>query len=302
MVVNQTQGAASGEGRTTCRPVARALGRGRHTLRHLVAAGAGALALTCVCAPAGAQVAGQAPAPAQAAKPHCEIPKDLARFNAPLPNLTQNVATLNGIHIIALGSSSTAGSGASNQLASYPARLDAELDRRFPRKDFIVTNYGTGGQLAADMLIRIREDVLSQKPGLVIWQTGVNDAVQDVGVEQFQETLERGVRDLKRAGIDVILVDMQFYPRSERVAVYGDYLKAMRTVANEQNVPLFGRFAIMKHLVKSGQYTSSQLLAPDNFHLNDLSYGCLADLLADAIEEQVKAGIRTSFGSPAVMR
>lgn len=253
--------------------------------------------------PAGGGVETQAaPAVEVVAKPKCHIPKDLVRFSAPLPNFTHTVATQRGIHIIALGSSSTAGSGASSQLASYPARLDAELDRRFPRKDFVVTNYGTGGQLASDMLTRIKEDVLDQMPALVIWQTGVNDAVQDVGVELFQETLERGVRDLKGAGIDVILVDMQFYPRSERVAVYGDYLKAMRTVARNENIPLFGRFAIMKHLLKSGQYTSSQLLAPDNFHLNDLSYGCLADLLADSIEEQVRAASRTSLGAPALMR
>jgi acyl-CoA thioesterase-1 len=238
---------------------------------------------------------------AQAPKRTCMVPKELGRFAAPLPHLTQAVTATNGVHIIALGSSSTAGSGASSQLASYPARLDAELDRRFPRKDFIVTNYGTGGQLARDMLTRIREDVLLQKPALVIWQTGVNDAVQDVGVESFQETLVAGIRELKNAGIDVVLVDMQFYPRSERVAVYGDYLKAMRLVAEGQNIPLFGRFAIMKHLVKSGQYTTDQLLAPDNFHLNDLSYGCLADLLADAIEEQVKSAMRTA-GPPALLR
>ncbi len=238
---------------------------------------------------------------AQAPRRTCMVPKELGRFAAPLPNLTQAVTATSGVHIIALGSSSTAGSGASSQLASYPARLDAELDRRFPRKDFIVTNYGTGGQLARDMLARIREDVLLQKPALVIWQTGVNDAVQDVGVETFQEALETGIRELKAAGIDVVLVDMQFYPRSERVAVYGDYLKAMRVVAEGQNIPLFGRFAIMKHLVKSGQYTTDQLLAPDNFHLNDLSYGCLADLLADAIEEQVKSAMRTA-GPPALLR
>lgn len=257
-------------------------------------------------APAWAQT-GTAPSgavnsnPAQATKRTCLVPKELGRFAAPLPHLTHSVAATGGIHIIALGSSSTAGSGASSQLASYPARLDAELDRRFPRKDFIVTNYGTGGQLARDMLTRIREDVLLQKPALVIWQTGVNDAVQDVGVEAFQETLQTGIRELKAASIDVVLVDMQFYPRSERVAVYGDYLKAMRVVAEGQNIPLFGRFAIMKHLVKTGQYTTSQLLAPDNFHLNDLSYGCLADLLADAIEEQVKSAMRTA-GPPALLR
>lgn len=250
--------------------------------------------------PSGAANANAA-ATAQTSKRSCQVPRELGRFSSPLPNLTRTVTSVNGVHIIALGSSSTAGSGASSQLASYPARLDAELDRRFPRKDFIITNYGTGGQLARDMLARIREDVLTQMPALVIWQTGVNDAVQDVGVEIFQETLKTGIRELKGAGIDVVLVDMQFYPRSERVAVYGDYLKTMRVVAGSENVPLFGRFAIMKHLVKSGQYTTDQLLAPDNFHLNDLSYGCLADLLADAIEEQVKAAMRTA-GPPALLR
>jgi lysophospholipase L1-like esterase len=252
------------------------------------------------CLAQTSQAQAQPPAIAATQVPVCQIPRELARFSAPLPNLTRNVAVLNAVHVIALGSSSTAGSGASSQLASYPARLDAELDRRFPRKDFIVSNYGTGGQLANNMLERIRQDVLAQLPALVVWQTGTNDAIQDVGVQAFRDTLEQGIRLLKTAGIDVILVDMQFYPRSERVAVYGDYLKAMRTVADEQNVPLFRRFAVMKHLVKSGQYTPDQLLAPDNFHLNDLSYGCLADLLADAIEDQVKAGIRTSAAQPRV--
>jgi lysophospholipase L1-like esterase len=262
--------------------------------RALLAAGLLTLAGFAGISPAVAQSAGSSPAAQQPRRPVCQVPRELARFTAPLPNLTRGVATLNGIHVIALGSSSTAGSGASSQLASYPARLDAELDRRFPKKDFVVSNYGTGGQLASQMLQRIRTDVLAQLPGLVVWQTGVNDAVQDVGVVAFRETLERGIRELRGAGVDVILVDMQFYPRSERVAVYGDYLKAMRDVADEMSVPLFRRFAIMKHLVKSGQYTSDQLLAPDNFHLNDLSYGCLADLLAEAIEEQVRAGSRTS--------
>jgi hypothetical protein len=37
------------------------------------------------------------------------------------------------------------------------------------------------------------------------------------------------------------------------------------------------------------QFTANRLLSPDLFHMNDLSYGCLATLMADAIEEQVKS-------------
>ena len=221
----------------------------------------------------------------------CSAPRDLIRFKNALPNLSRAVAKGNTVEVVALGSSSTAGSGASSPYASYPARLDAELDRRFPGKDFNVANFGVGGLLARDMLDRIHEHIgtRAKRPALVIWQTGVNDAIQAVSLAEFTEVLERGILDLRSAGIDVVLVDMQYYPRSERVAGYGDFLKTMRIIADRHKVALFQRFAIMKHLVKSGQHTPEELLAPDNFHLNDLSYGCLAELLADAIEEQIKA-------------
>ncbi len=224
----------------------------------------------------------------------CNVPRELARFDYPLIRLSQSVISDRIVHIIALGSSSTAGSGASSPQASYPARLDAELDRRFPGRDFQVANFGTGGLLARDMLERLHTHIIALKPALVIWQTGVNDAIQDVGLAQFRETLQRGVRDMKTAGIDVILVNHQFYPRAERVAGYVDYLAVMREVSDAERVPMFRRFAIMKHLIRSGQHTSEDLLAPDNFHLNDLSYGCLADLMADAIDERIKAGRMTA--------
>lgn len=222
--------------------------------------------------------------------PHCTVPRDLIRFSHPLGQLLRATSRDAEIHIVALGSSSTAGSGASSPQASYPAKLDAELDRRFPGKDFVVANYGTGGHSAKDMLERIETSIIHHPPSLVLWQTGVNDAINNVGVGAFRETLTRGVRALRAANIDVVLVDMQFYPRAERVVGYEDYLKIMRTVAEEFKIPVFRRFAVMKYLVKSGQHAPEELLAPDNFHLNDLSYGCLADLLADALEEQIRDG------------
>lgn len=254
-----------------------------------------AFGLSCAASLASAQST-MSPVPAATAtvtsNAYCSVPREFVRFKFPLPNVARVVGQGREIDIIALGSSSTAGSGSSGPLASYPARLDAELDRRFPGKDFRVANHGIGGLLARDMLDQIHSQIagMAHRPALVVWQTGVNDAIQDVGIEEFQAVIERGILDLRSSGIDVIMVDMQYYPRSERVAVYGDYLRAMRVVAEKQKVALFPRFAIMKYLVKSGQHTPEQLLAPDNFHLNDLSYGCLADLLADAIEEQIKAG------------
>lgn len=222
----------------------------------------------------------------------CKAPKELVQFTAPLTNLVKAFRGTKLIRVVALGSSSTAGSGASSPQASYPAQLDDELERRFEGWDFKVMNLGVGGQLAADMLERMDKHVLPREPHLVLWQTGVNDAIRDVGIETYRKTLKAGIDKLRAHGIDVIMIQMQFYPKSERVQGYTDYLRVMHEIAAQEEIALFRRFTIMKHFIKSGQFTASQLLSPDLFHMNDLSYGCLAGLLADAIEDQVTPFLR----------
>jgi lysophospholipase L1-like esterase len=218
----------------------------------------------------------------------CEAPRELVRFEPPLRNLAKAVASTRIVRIVALGSSSTAGTGASAPANAYPARLDAELDRRFPGHDFQVINRGVGGQLAAHMQARIASDVLPLEPALVIWQTGVNDAIQNVGVAAFRRTLDAGIAALKAAGSDVLLVGLQYYPRSERVAAYPAYRDALRETAKSHGLGEFRRFAVMRHYIESGRHRPEDLLAADRFHMNDFSYGCLAVLLAEAIAENVR--------------
>lgn len=191
------------------------------------------------------------------------------------------------MRIVALGSSSTQGIGASNPNACYPVKLQAELKQRFPAAKITVENLGIGGQLATDMLRRIQKDVIARKPTVVIWQTGVNDAMRNVPVDKFRETVVAGVDELQRAGIDVVLLDMQYFPKADKVRDFPRFLVAMRQIAEQRRIPILQRFAIMKHLVTSAQYTPQQLLASDQFHPNDLSYGCLGSIMADALQSEV---------------
>lgn len=97
------------------------------------------------------------------------------------------------------------------------------------------------------MLDRVDTDVLADHPSLTIWQTGVNDALEEVPIEQFEETLRQGIDVLHGNNVDVILMDMQYYPASARIPYYEDYLKAMREVAEEKRVALFRRYDIVKY-------------------------------------------------------
>ena len=224
-------------------------------------------------------------ASAQTAVPTiCKAPRDIVRLTMPLDAAAAALSRDGDFRVVALGSSSTQGAGASSPKMCYPAQLEAELNRRFnPDKHFEVMNLGVGGQMASHMLARIDSDVLPLKPDLVLWQTGVNDALTGVPLDDFRMDLSQGIDAIRASGADIILLDLQYYPKSDRVQGYNDYLRTMWSVAHEKSVPILKRHAFMKHLVDSRQFTPAQLLAPDLFHLNDLSYRCLGNLVADAI-------------------
>jgi len=91
---------------------------------------------------------------------------------------------------------------------------------------------------------------------------------------------------LKDAGIDVILMDMQFAPTVLAHPLYREMEHSLAAVAKEQGVAFFHRFALMQNWVESGQLDFTAMLSPDGLHLNDLTYGCIGRILADAVVDR----------------
>jgi hypothetical protein len=52
---------------------------------------------------------------------------------------------------------------------------------------------------------------------------------------------------------------------------------------------VFQRFALMRHWVSSGQYQMDDIVSRDGLHLNDVSYGCIARLLAGSLADAAQA-------------
>lgn len=236
-------------------------------------------------------------APSAAQAGGCTAPVELIKLGAPLPKLMASVKTGEPLTIVALGSSSTSGAGASSRAFSYPARLEKELRTAWPKNDVRVINAGVGGQLAVHMVARIDKDVLSRKPQLVIWQTGVNDAIKGVPLEKFTALLRQGMDRFRQAGVDVVLIDQQYYPRFKKLKDGPLYLAAIRDVAGQYGVPVVQRFRIMQHLIDSAQFTTATMLSPDQFHLNDSSYGCLGHLLAESLRSAATASAAAIAGT-----
>jgi acyl-CoA thioesterase I len=186
------------------------------------------------------------------------------------------------ITIIAFGSSSTQGIGASTPDHTYPAQLQARLRDRWPDSDVTVINRGIGGQTIDSMAVRLVTDVIDPKPVLVIWQTGTNDALHHMSTTTFTAALEDGVKKIHDAGADVVLMDDQLGPRLAALDDQMVYDNIMAHTAEAGDTQLFSRAHLMKAWFAAGEPMKA-VIGPDGLHHTDRGYACVAKALADAI-------------------
>ena len=133
------------------------------------------------------------------------------------------------------------------------------------------------------MLARFEGDVLPYHPQLVIWQTGTNQALRTGDIGGYIDTVREGISRLKAIGADVVLMDPQFAPRVLARPTHPFIVDSISAMAREMNVAVFRRFVVMRHLISSGQYKIEDIISSDGLHMNDVSYSCIAGLLADSI-------------------
>jgi acyl-CoA thioesterase I len=213
----------------------------------------------------------------------CTAPDGVTRFKVRLPNTARAIRRGEALIIVAIGSSSTEGIGASDQAHTYPVLLAEELRRRWPHLAVTVVNKGVGGETAEQMLARFTRDVLPYRPQLVIWQTGSNQVLVSEDVQGYEKTVREGIARLKAVHTDVILMDPQYAPRVLGRPLHKAIVDTLSGVANDLKVAVFRRFAVMRHWVTSGEYRMEDIVSRDQLHMNDASYLCIAHLLADSL-------------------
>lgn len=204
------------------------------------------------------------------------------------------------IKIVAIGSSSTFGSGASSPAASYPSRLEAILKARLPGVPVTVLNKGIGGEEANQMTGRFDADVIDESPDLVLWQVGSNSVLRDHPTPG--EVIRQGVEKLKASGAEIILVNPQYAPKILIKHGIANSIDVITATAHDSEVGLFDRFSVMRYWVETEHMPFEQILSPDLLHMNDWSYDCTAKLIAAAIVDGVKPPAATATAAPALIK
>ncbi len=200
---------------------------------------------------------------------------------AALPNAAATLQKGKRLHILAIGSSSTLGFGGTSKGVSYPSQLETILQQALKGADVVMVNRGVSGEMAETTSERIESEVALKKPDLVLWQLGTNDALARIPLQEFDDTVRTTIRWLKDNQIDVVLVGVQYSTRLARDANYTAIRDSLQKIAAEERILYVRRYDAMRFIAQ--RRANLQLMAADNFHLNDLGYHCMAEHVAYAL-------------------
>jgi acyl-CoA thioesterase-1 len=231
------------------------------------------------------------PGAALAATPHwCNAPPGWTAILSPLERTAARINAGDPLNIVAIGSSSTVGVGATSPEQTYPRLLQVALSAHFPGLDIHVVNRGINGQDVPEEVARLSVDVVALHPDLVIWQVGTNAVLRRDDLSADGEALRAGVAMLKDAGIDVVLMDLQYAPRVLDRSAFSVMEDLIADVANETHVGLFQRFVLMRYWQRTHPADAPAMIGADGLHMTDVGYSCLADDLAAALEANWLSG------------
>jgi hypothetical protein len=192
------------------------------------------------------------PARAEDTPPTCEVPAYMLTTESALPKVAEAIKSRRPLDILVVGSRSSTINTSDG--SAYPGRLQAILSEKLPGVAVNVSVELQVKKTAEEVAVGFVKLVEAKRPTLVIWQTGTVDAMRSIDPDDFRGAVEDGVVALQKAGTDVVLMNLQYSPRTETMISAPPYLDNMRVVAQSHDVPLFDRFAMMRHWSEQGDF------------------------------------------------
>ena len=192
------------------------------------------------------------PARAEPSTASCEVPDYLVATESQLPKVMAAVKGGQPLDILVIGSRSS--TITNSDASAYPSRLQTMLREKVPAVAVNVSVEILAKKTAEETVGGLVKLLETKKPTLVIWQTGTVDAMRSIDPDDFRSAVDEGVAALQKAGVDLVLMNLQYSPRTETMISATPYLDNMRVVAQQHDVPLFDRFGIMRHWNEAGDF------------------------------------------------
>ena len=216
--------------------------------------------------------------------------------------------------IIALGDSVTMGCmriGERDYESVYHARLKRLLERKYPLCVFSIINSGIDGDNSAGGLKRLKRDVISYNPDLVIIGFAINDACGGMdGLERYGRNMETLIHRIKKqceANIILLTPNLmntadnpnvelphrkmnlhKLFAKFQRDGVLKAYANKIRQLAEKHDLCVADTYAAWEELAAAGVDTDALLINGLN-HPSPELHAIPAELLMQCVDLGYKA-------------
>lgn len=167
-----------------------------------------------------------------------------------------------------------------DSLSVYPKKVAEMLRRLYPDTPFSVINSGLNGSTATAGYERLKNDVLPQKPDLLVVCFGLNDSNAEMeGLETYKTALRNIFREAKEAGTEIIFMTpnmfnthngkvepgkileplAEIFAKRQLKGVFDAYMDAARQICREEEITLCDCYAIWKIMFECGVDATSLL-------------------------------------------
>ena len=197
-----------------------------------------------------------------------------------------------GDKIIFLGDSITqAGAGP----GGYVTLIKETLAEKLKDQRIIVVGAGISGKKVPDLEKRLKKDVLSEKPSVVVIYIGINDVWhtkngKGTPKEEYEAGLRKIIQQIQETGARVILSTPSVIgektgeqnPLDEMLGVYCDISRKVAKETKSQLLDLRKQF--VEHLKTHNKFDDEKgVLTTDGVHLNDKGNRFVADRMLEAL-------------------
>ena len=191
---------------------------------------------------------------AESPPPSCDVPDRLLPTDNELARVSAEIKDRHRLDITVVGSGSSVLTGPDGARFAYPSQLELALKDRLPGIEVKVTAHVPSRQTTADMAAAMPKILADDHPALVIWQAGTVDALRGVEPEEFRNSLDEGLDAIAAAGADVIMMNMQYSPRTDTMLSVAPFADVMHWVAEQRGILLFDRLGIMHYWSDEGTF------------------------------------------------
>lgn len=248
----------------------------------------------------------------------CKAPDDVPATLAPLPAVAAVLKPGGTLRVLAIGSATMFGPDAalapgtltSQSLSSSPAAPPRATDavpfhrdaseQAFPRQmakalqamvpglQVEVVVRGGRGMAATDMLALMRTELATDKPQLVLWQTGTVEAVRNTPPGEFSQVLLDGAEAAEQAGANLVLIDPQYSRFLQANSNLDPYVQALQQAAALPGTLLFHRFDLMRGWANAGQIDLERTPKGERRKAVETLHACLGSSLARVVTEAAR--------------